>query len=76
MNVHTNDSGWTNNKQYKYDKFYKLALMLLVTNMTNTIVCKKRELKMTETLAHGYSSESILNESYPMNMNMTGFKRF
>ena len=28
---------------------------------------------MTETLAHGYSSKSILSESYPMNTNMTWF---
>ena len=28
---------------------------------------------MTETLAHCYSSESILGENYPMNTNMKGF---
>ena len=28
---------------------------------------------MTETLAHCYSSESILGENYSMNTNMTGF---
>ena len=31
---------------------------------------------MIETLAHGYSSESILSESYPMDTNMTGFRCF
>ena len=31
---------------------------------------------MTETLAHGYSSESIFIESYLMNTNMTGFRWF
>ena len=33
-----------------------LTLMLLVTNLANKNYAKK--LKMTETLAHGYSSES------------------
>ena len=32
--------------------------------------------KMVETLAYGYSSESILSGSYPMNTNMAGFRRF
>ena len=29
---------------------------------------------MTETLTHGYSSESILSLSYLMNTNMVGFR--
>ena len=32
-------------------------LMLLVANLNNSKVCKKNR-KMTETLAHGYSSQS------------------
>ena len=31
---------------------------------------------MTETLAHGYSSESTRPVSYPMNTNMRGFRGF
>ena len=31
--------------------------------------------KLTEILTHGYSTE-IGRESYPMNTNMTGFRRF
>ena len=38
-----------------------LTIMLLVANMANTKWCKKTE-KMTETLAHGYSSESTQQE--------------
>ena len=34
-----------------------LTLMLLMANLANTDVCKKK-LKMTETLANGYSFES------------------
>ena len=36
----------------------------------------QKTLKMTETLVNGYSSESILSESYPMNTNMTGLRWF
>ena len=32
--------------------------------------------KMIKTLAHGYSSESILSEIFPMNTNMAGFGSF
>ena len=32
-------------------------------------------LKMTETLAHGYSSEST-HQELPTNTNVTGFRRF
>ena len=42
-----------------------LTLMLLVANWRN-------DLKMTETLAHGYSS-GALSMSFPINANMTGF---
>ena len=35
----------------------------------------QKKLKMTETLANGYSSDSI-GESYPMNTNMKGFRCF
>ena len=35
--------------------------MLLVANVANTKQCKKTG-KMTETLAHGYSSESTQSE--------------
>ena len=31
---------------------------------------------MTETLAHGYSSEFSASVSYPMNTNTTGFQSF
>ena len=31
---------------------------------------------MTETLAHEYSLETVLSESYPMNTNITGFRCF
>ena len=31
---------------------------------------------MTETVAHGYSSESSGRELYPMNTNMTEFRWF
>ena len=31
---------------------------------------------MTDTLAHEYSSESILSKCYPMNTNMTGLECF
>ena len=32
--------------------------------------------KMTENLAHGYSSEGTLSEGFPMNTNMTDFRWF
>ena len=35
----------------------------------------KKLFKMTETLAHG-THLRVLCESYPMNTNMTGFRRF
>ena len=35
--------------------------MLLVANLAKTKLCKKHE-KFTETLAHGYSSESAQRE--------------
>ena len=38
-----------------------LTLMLLVANLADT-KCFKIPLKMTETLAHGYSSESTQRE--------------
>ena len=43
--------------------------MLLVANFANT-KCEK-SLKITESLANEYSYD-ILNESFPMNTNMTG----
>ena len=38
-----------------------LTLLLLVANFANAKWCKKPE-KMTETLSHGYSSESTQQE--------------
>ena len=48
-----------------------LTLRLLVTNLNNTNDAEKTQKQMTETLEHGWSSES-----YPMNTNATGFKWF
>ena len=45
---------------YKWDSMPSLTLMLLVTNLANKNYAKK--LKMTETLAHGYSLESTQRE--------------
>ena len=47
------------NIEYKSSIFtVLLTLMLLVSNLTNTKICKKKTEKMTETLADWYSSES------------------
>ena len=40
---------------------FNLTLMLLVANLANTKLCRKHK-KITETLAHGYSSESTMRE--------------
>ena len=48
--------------------------MLLVTNLANTELCKNNNRKMTGTLAHG-THLRVLSESFPMNTNMTGFRR-
>ena len=51
-----------------------LTLMLLVANFANTKLCKKPEkcLKPWQMGTH----LKALNESYPMNTNMTGFQCF
>ena len=53
-----------------------LTLMLLLANLANTKLCKKNE-KMTETLAYGYSSESTpqeLSNEYQHDRVYMGFK--
>ena len=52
-----------------------LTLMLLAANLSNTKLYKKN-LKMTETLANGYSSESTRRELSNVYTNMTGFGWF
>ena len=52
-----------------------VKLMQLVANLANTKWCEK-SWKMTETLANGYWHMLVLTESFPMNTNMTGFRRF
>ena len=56
--------------------------MLLVANLANTRWCKTqnnlkklthKSWKMTETWHMG-THERVLDESYPMNTNMTGFR--
>ena len=61
------------NSKNKQGKRYSrgLTLLLLVANLANTKMMQKF-LEMTETLAHG-THLRVLNESYPMNTNMTGF---
>ena len=51
------------------------TLMLLMANLANTKLMQKT-LKMTETLAHVYSSPRVLSKSFPVNTNMTGFRWF
>ena len=46
-----------------------LTLMLLVTNLAKTKGCKNPGKK---TLPHGY----MLTESYPININTTGYRWF
>ena len=43
------------------EKGYTLTLLLLLANLTNTKWCKKL-VKLTETIANGYSSESTQQE--------------
>ena len=45
---------------------------LITLNNTLMIQNDAKNLKSEEILAHGYSSENILSESYPLNINMTG----
>ena len=49
--------------------------MLLVANWTIQNDAKNLE-NDGSILSHGYTHLRVLSESYPMNTNMTGFKRF
>ena len=61
---------------YLWPEISTLMLLHGGLNLANTKWIKKNW-KVTETLAHGYSSESdIPNKGYPMNTNMTGFRWF
>ena len=51
-----------------------ITVILLVANFANIKVCKNQK-KIIETLYMG-THPRVLNESYPMNTNSTGFRWF